>query len=598
VYVGPDSGPCVTLEETASGLMSPESPYGGTSPEIPPVGIVARTDLVLALVTIALGVGVAAVKVWLAWRLNLNWDEFYFLNHVYALTRGELTLLLQGSYTHAFTWLTYLPGHEADQVVAGRLVMVALLALTAWLVWRLARVWMHGLASVLPPFVFLTTMPVLEHGGSFRADSILAPLTVAALLLLLSPGRRSQGDWLAGAMLGVAFAVTVKVVLFAPLVFFAILYRGRSVTSSPRLDSASAGLAMARVGAAAAMVAAALIGLHALSVQPEESQSITNFAASSAGTTLLETPWFPRLDYFLRYFDWQPLPWILIAVGTGAALVRRRFDVAALSLSLLPLVFYRNAFPYYFVVMLAPASILVGWAVAEISAATRRYASEWTTASLIAVLWLGTVFNGVRYLDRFVFDDQWPQRQIIAGVHQIFPEPVSYIDRCGMVSSFRKANFFMSTWGLDAYRDRSTPVMRSTLATQEPAFVLVNVPALSPSYEGQLGLLPEDQALLARHYVDYWGPVRVAGADVTLAATALRVTVPFAGKYRLATTEPLLIDDDVRMNGDIIDVPAEGVEMARIAGASAEAATVRLVIASAKPPPDYEPAGFPLFRNL
>ena len=347
------------------------------------------------------------------------------------------------------------PGQEVDQVVAGRLVMVALLALTAWLVWRLARVWMHGLAAVLPSFVFLTSMPVLEHGGSFRADSILAPLSVGALLVLLSPGRKPRGDWYAGALLGIAFAVTVKVVLFAPLVFFAILYGGSSFGRS-RIEWVSAALTTARVVAAAAIVAAALIGLHALSVKPEESQSIANFAANAAGTTLVETPWFPRLDYFLRYFDWQPLPWILIAVGTGIALVRRRFDVAAMSLSLLPIAFYRNAFPYYYVVMLAPASILVGWAVAEISAIVRRQASVATTSSLVAVLWLGTVFNGLRYLDRLAFDDQRLQREVIAGVHEIFPEPVSYIDRCGMVSSFRKANFFMSTWGLEAYREGKT----------------------------------------------------------------------------------------------------------------------------------------------
>jgi hypothetical protein len=580
--------------------MSKKSRHGvDEARESRPAAITTRIEPGLAFITIALCVGVAAYKVMLAWRLNVNWDEFYFLNHVYALTRGELTLLLQGSYTHAFTWLTYLPGHEVDQVVAGRLVMVALLALTAWLVWRLARLWLRGLPAALPPFVFLTSMPVLEHGGSFRSDSILAPLSVAALLILLLPGRTSRGDWLAGAILGVAFAVTVKVVLFAPLVFFAILYRGSSITSRPRIEWVPAAWTMARVGAAAAIVGAALIGLHALSVKPEESQSIANFAASTAGTTLLETPWFPRLAYFLRYFDWQPLPWILIAVGTGIALVRRRFDVAALSLSLLPLAFYRNAFPYYFVVMLAPASILVGWAFAEISTITRQRASEWVTSSLITVLWLGTVFNGLRYLDRLVFDDQRLQRDVIAGIHQIFPEPVSYIDRCGMVSSFRKAGFFMSTWGLDVYRDRNTAVMRSTLATQEPAFVLVNAPALSPTYGDQLGLLAEDQELLASHYVDYWGPVRVAGADLTLhGPTTIRVTVPFAGSYRLATTEPLIIDDRVRVNGDLIEVPAQGVEMARAAGSSAGPAQIRLVLASAKPAPDPEPIGLPLFNDL
>ena len=46
--------------------------------------------------------------------------------------------------------------------------------------------------------------------------------------------------------------------------------------------------------------------------------------------------------------------------------MRRDFGIAALGLSLLPLAFYRNAFPYYYVVMLAPASVLAGYAVAQI----------------------------------------------------------------------------------------------------------------------------------------------------------------------------------------------------------------------------------------
>jgi hypothetical protein len=399
--------------------MSTESRYGVVL-EAKLADASSKTEFALAILTVVLAVGVAASKVLLAWRLNVNWDEFYFLNHVYALTRGELTLLLQGAYTHAFSWLTQLPGHEVDQVVAGRLVMVALLAVTAWLVWRLAQLWMHGLAAVLPPFVFLTFLPVLEHGGSFRADSLLAPLSVAALLLLLSPERSPRRDWSAGAILGVAFAVTIKVVLFAPLVFVAILCRGASA-DGPRVQWASAALTMARVAAAAALVAVVLLGLHALSISPGESAPIASYAARSASMTLLETPWFPRLAYLVRYFEWQPLPWILIGGGAALALVRRRFDVAALSLALLPLTVYRNAFPYYFVVMLAPASVLVGWAFSEIVAIVRRQASEWITLALIAVLWSGTVFNGLRYFDRLVLDDQLLQREVVAGVHRIFP---------------------------------------------------------------------------------------------------------------------------------------------------------------------------------
>jgi hypothetical protein len=356
---------------------------------------------------------------------------------------------------------------------------------------------------------------------------------------------------------------------------------------------------MARVGAAAGIVAIALLGLHALSVKADDVQSVANVASSSVDKTLVQTPWFPRADYLRRYIDWQPVPWILIAVGTAIALARRRFDVASMSLSLLPLAFYRNAFPYYFVVMLAPASVLAGWAFAELAAMTRRHASEWVASSLVAVLWLGSVFNGVRYFDRLNFDEQAQQREVLVGIHQIFPEPVAYIDRCGMVSSFTKANFFMSSWGFDAYSARGAPVMRSILAAQQPAFVLVNVPALSPTHSAQPALLPEDQEVLAKHYVSYWGPVRVAGADVALAGTsAQRVTVPFAAKYRVITAEPVMIDDRVRVDGDIIEVPERGVDMARTDETAGEPVQVRLVVATAQLPPAAEPIGFPLFKNL
>jgi hypothetical protein len=110
--------------------MSAE-PRFAVVPSDRPADVTSKLDSALAFITIALGAGVAAYKVLLVWRLNVNWDEFYFLNHVYALSQGELTFLLQGAYTHAFTWLTLVPGQEVDQVVAGRLVMAARATLDA-----------------------------------------------------------------------------------------------------------------------------------------------------------------------------------------------------------------------------------------------------------------------------------------------------------------------------------------------------------------------------------------------------------------------------------------------------------------------------------
>src|SRR5688572_6048897 len=126
-------------------------------------------DRILAATAAVACVGLLIYKFALTSLLNVNWDEFFYLSHVYDLARGDLALVLQGSYTHLFSWLLLLPGDEIRQIVAARCVMVALLALTAWLVWRLARVWLEGFSALVAPFIYLSTMGVLDHGGSFRA---------------------------------------------------------------------------------------------------------------------------------------------------------------------------------------------------------------------------------------------------------------------------------------------------------------------------------------------------------------------------------------------------------------------------------------------
>ena len=90
----------------------------------------------MAVACAVAGAVILAAKFFLAGRIGVNWDEFYFLSHVYALGRGELDLLLQGAYTHAFAWVTTTGGAEVDQIVRLRLVMCALLALSAVLLWR------------------------------------------------------------------------------------------------------------------------------------------------------------------------------------------------------------------------------------------------------------------------------------------------------------------------------------------------------------------------------------------------------------------------------------------------------------------------------
>ena len=65
-----------------------------------------------------------------------------------------------------------------------------------------------------------------------------------------------------------------------------------------------------------------------------------------------------------------------------------------------------------------------------------------------------------------------------------------------MVPSFRKVNFFMSTWGMEDYRVRGEPFITQALRDHQPAFVLWNTASLSPENTGAYGLLPEDRNLI------------------------------------------------------------------------------------------------------
>jgi hypothetical protein len=297
---------------------------------------------------------------------------------------------------------------------------------------------------------------------------------------------------------------------------------------------------------------------------------------------------------------WQPLSWSLIAIGTVIALVRRNFAVATLALALLPIAFYRNAFPYYYVVMLAPAVILAGYALQEIMVVVRSRTNTWVASSLLVAIWLGLLYQGIGKVNRLLVDDQVIQQSLISGIHGIFPEPVNYVDRCGMISSFRKVNFFMSTWGMENYRASGVPFMPDAIRNSRPAFVLVNTGALNPANRGPGGLLPEDAELVDRYYPTYWGPVRVAGARAVLKGSAAgRLDVPFADEYRVFASQPVLIDGVLRENGSVVRVSESGV-VAQAAETATEGdeTAVLLFLASAQPPPAMRLPNVPLFGGL
>jgi hypothetical protein len=132
----------------------------------------------------------------------------------------------------------------------------------------------------------------------------------------------------------------------------------------------------------------------------------------------------------------------------------RTVFVAAMLLAISPVLFYRNAYPYFYVEMLAPAVVLVALVVDEIRALARRGAGasprEWVPVACGLLL----LVQGGSRLPLMSSDEQSGQRRLLDVVHQIFPRPVAYLDHVGMVAGFHKVNFFMSTWGSEEYQRR------------------------------------------------------------------------------------------------------------------------------------------------
>lgn len=547
---------------------------------------------------------VLAAKFFLLWRVNVNWDEFFYLSHVFTLARGESVRILQQGYVHAFAWLADFGNNEMDQVLAARVVMWGLLAATTVLIAKLASRWVTPAIVWFAPLTFFAVASVLKHSASFRSDSLLAFLTLVALVALTSSRSGRRPYVIAGCAVGVSIVVSLKACLFLPLYIL--------VAATNRSDAGVAGTTWLRVamtrciwlGAAAGASAGTILLLHWLAMPSVDSGATQGFAMSAARKVLLDVPLFPRWDYLRASLAEDWLSWLLITGGLGAALVSRK-RAALCALSLLPLVFYRNAFPYYYVVMLAPASVLAAVAVQAALDASSGHAPHQPATSrqaLIAiVISLPLILQTALQVAELGYDRQVAQRRTIDSVHHIFHEPVPYIDHSGMIASFPKANFFMSSWGVENYRERGTSFMAEAIATLQPPLLVANTPVLMPSAGQSAVLLEEDRKLIESSYVPYWGIIMVAGTEAVVPPNStLTTTVPFTGPYRLETEMPLKVNGEKRHGGEVVVVDADktGLELT-LHNESSDVLNVRFVWADANPelPNDFPPL-LPVYSPL
>ncbi len=543
---------------------------------------------------------ILAVKIPLLWRINVNWDEFYYLSHVYSGIRGDLPLLFQTAHVHLFRWLTWIQGGEVAQIVAARSVMLVLLAVTSLLIWRLAARWTSPAVAAFAPLAYLASSAVLRHGDAFRADSMLATLSVATLLLFTRRTADLKANAAAGFCFGVALALTVKAALLTPVLLSLAILGDGEPAGSWSVRARMAARRLLTFGLFAAGTAGVILLLHTYSLGDAIAESPGQFAARATGKTLLQVPFFPRADYFKAIVFADVAGSILIGLGALAAIVQRRYAVAVLGLSLLPVLFYRNSFPYYYVVMLAPACVLAAVGTEAVLAFVRRTLEEGAARRIMLLVLITLAAQAAVHLFQLRTDNQSPQRATLAAVHRIFPQPVPYIDHSGMVASFPKVNFFMSSWGMQEYRAGGKGFMREAMARFRPPLLVANREMLDPqSGQFRAWLLPEDQDLITRYFLPYWGLIFIAGAESTLASGAeVRVSLPYAGRYRLDAPQPVFIDGKLHKSGDVLEFGPNPSAAVRMEDGDSPPIDVRFYWAAAAAPPAEAPPEFELYLGL
>jgi hypothetical protein len=509
--------------------------------------------LFLTLVTL---LTVSAVKAGLT---NIHWDEFHYLSQIYAGQSGSNLAPLQTFHLQLFGWLTRLPGNEADQIQAARYIIFVLQLGTVWLLFKITR-YVASTSSTLYALVLLIgSAAMLRHGTDFRPDPINAFLFVLACWSILQ--RRRLTDMLAAVAMAVNIMLSIKVVFYAPSLLLLVLATTPSGDVIKRLFQLSA-------GGAVILGFIALPHVHAIS--PNYSTGVVTSAnVIDSAVDKVFGEFFPRWRYFVISLQRSPVLWLsifwglLLAVFKGRVFSPFQRNVAlAMVLPIAALLIYGNAFSYFYVFLL-PAAV-------PCMALVYEYLFRWfreknSEAAFLAIVTLPVTAVSLTLAVQIpqMQNQQIGQREHINLVHDLFPEPVPFIDRNGMISSFPRAvPIFMSNWGMEGYR-AGEPIFENILETKQPPLLIANSPALElriprelQEEHVRLPLLEPDFLLLADNYVHHWGALFVAGKRFESLPVGVRTGFELfiEGPYTIESTAEITINGKVLQAHEVIEL--------------------------------------------
>ncbi len=523
------------------------------------------TGIISTLVLTAL-----ALKALLLFLWPVHQDEFHYLSMVYSYQRGELTRPFMTLHVHLFGWLSAVGPNEISQVIAARIVMYILLLGTCVYLLRLALRFVGVRGALFTVLCYLCFVFTITNGASFRHDTPATFFFMFALYHFLVRRDSLLSNCLVGLGMAVSLLFTLKAAIYLPVfagwLFLELLLRGGRAKTLKR----------AAVFLGALVVCFVVVyKLHAGSLAQSEAATGTSFL-SRAVSTFFTCEVFPAGKWIIVTLAMDGLIWLLLGCGVilhSVRLFKRAYSrgdphayLLVLLLPLLSLLVYRNAYPYFFVFLAPTATLFCGYAF-ECLLSKVRTGKRITVPMLSVALGLMVFANFLVRFPSYVMVKSrvtTGQKSVLAAIHTMFYEPVAYIDKCSMVSSYPKVGLFMSVAGMRNYLNAGKPVMGELLATDRPRFLLANSFFLNldcddppQSTEGQ-ALLQADWAALKSYFIHHWGPVWVPGKQFSLAPDEglqhFEIVAP--GLYTVESEHDILIDGVLRHPGAAVRLEA------------------------------------------
>ena len=506
----------------------------------------------LAFVAVFLAAQLALIP-----RLNANWDEYFFLSHVYAHDADRLADPMQTFHVHLFSWLPSVGSGEVDQIVAARFVMLLLELASLGCVYAIARNFSTTQDAAYAVAIWCGFGFALAHGMAFRSDPIASAAMMGALALLSRPTLRLWQAMLAGLLGSLAVLVTIKSVLYLPaFVAVGILWLSRSMAWKPLLLRAFSALLTFGLAVLAFYLwhAQAVIGLGetgaaAVGPAPAALDRAGDHAGSSARKMF--DLFLPRQEDVLRWAALSLVPLGILGLSIAIAIrglfapSNRYFAFAFLLFGapLASVLVYRNAFPYFFPFITFPVVLAALPGIARLD-------TKWRNLLLVpmaAMLLMQFALNWQR--------DQVTQRATGEVAYRMFPESVSYLDRNGMLARYPMVGGFGSTWGLGG--SRTSPRYATIIERHQPPLLIANTPVFQKALDPEFAypdrwLSNADEQALRETYIHHWGLIYVAGKQLDRLFGSF--VLPIAGEYTLECTGVRLVDGKTHDCGELVEL--------------------------------------------